>query len=912
VPFAPSQRFDLALDGSGISRPTRRLLLVAALLAGCSGGVDLVLPGDGQPAAIGVVHGDGQSGRIGEPLKDSVVVEVTDSRGQPVEGVSVAFEVMSGGPGADIVPKTATTDANGQADTRMALGTTIGTQTGRARVVIDGDAEAPKATFTAIVLSEDADGMAAVSGDDQSGPAGSTLPLPLVVQVTDEFGNPIANVPVSWMAQGGGTVSSAVVNTNGQGRASVQRTLGPTAGQQTTVASSEGLAGSPVTFVHTATAGNAAGLSIVSGNNQTAEVGTRLPADLVVRLTDSEGNGVPQAAVTWVVSTGGGSVTPQNGVTDDAGRASANWTLGPAPGENRLDAVVSGVGIANFRATGTSNAPGATTTTITSDSPDPSVAGATVTVGFRVTSSSGATPTGTVSVTVIDGGANCTGTLSGGAGSCQLILNGPGDRTLKATYSGAPGLNGSSDTEPHRVNPAVPGNRPPDADYNWHCEGLTCQFTDASSDGDGSVSRWHWNFGDGSTSTVREPTHTYPAAGTYLVTLTVTDDDGATDESTAHVEVEGPAPPPPPASTTTTITSDDPDPSIQGAAITVGFTVTSSSGTPSGTVQVSDANGGGCSGSAPSGSCSYTPTGVGTRTITAAYPGNSSFNASSDTESHTVNAPPVPNQPPSASFTWSCDDLECDFEDQSNDSDGSIEDWDWNFGDGATSDDDDPSHEYSAGGTYMVTLTVTDDDEASSSVTHSVTVSAPPPPNQPPTAAFSPPSCITGQPCQFTDGSTDSDGTVEEWEWDFGDSGAKSTERNPAHIYGGNGTYTVKLKVKDDDGLESDEVEHEVQVNDPPPAPNAAPTARIGSIDCSGMDCRFTDDSTDPDGDATISRWSWIFGDGNASDQQNPVHRYAAPGPYTVTLTVADNRGLASDVPDQERITVSPTDDDDD
>jgi PKD repeat protein len=83
-----------------------------------------------------------------------------------------------------------------------------------------------------------------------------------------------------------------------------------------------------------------------------------------------------------------------------------------------------------------------------------------------------------------------------------------------------------------------PDNRPPDADYNWHCEDLVCQFTDASSDDDGNVIRWQWDFGDGSTSDQAEPTHRYPGAGNYEVTLIVTDNDGATDESTAHVDVE--------------------------------------------------------------------------------------------------------------------------------------------------------------------------------------------------------------------------------------------------------------------------------------------------------------------------------------------------------------------------------------
>lgn len=87
-------------------------------------------------------------------------------------------------------------------------------------------------------------------------------------------------------------------------------------------------------------------------------------------------------------------------------------------------------------------------------------------------------------------------------------------------------------------HPENPDNRAPDADYNWHCEGLSCQFTDASSDRDGAVMRWEWSFGDGGTSQEAEPRHLYPSPGTYQVTLIVTDNLGATDESTAHVDVE--------------------------------------------------------------------------------------------------------------------------------------------------------------------------------------------------------------------------------------------------------------------------------------------------------------------------------------------------------------------------------------
>ena len=353
----PSDRLDH--ETTAACRPILNALVAAfgvLLAAACGDGGDLLLlPGDGQPVSIRVEN-DGQSGRVGEPLADSVSFVVSDSRLRPVDGAQIVFD-LSSAPGADVVPDTAETNADGRAAVRLVLGTTIGTQVGQARVVMPDGSPGPTTNFTSIGLSENANGISALSGDDQTAPAGTALSQPLVVQVSDAFGNPIAGVTISWAAEGGGSVSEGSNQTDADGRASVQRTLGPTAGIQTTTATSEGLAGSPVTFTHTATAGSAAGLSIVSGNEQTAQAGTELPGDLVVRLVDAAGNGVPGAAVTWVVGTGGGRVLPENTVTDEAGRTSSRWTLGPNPGENRVDAVVSGVGVVHFTGTGTAARP---------------------------------------------------------------------------------------------------------------------------------------------------------------------------------------------------------------------------------------------------------------------------------------------------------------------------------------------------------------------------------------------------------------------------------------------------------------------------------------------------------------------------------------------------------------------------
>ncbi|PWI32661.1 peptidase S8/S53 subtilisin kexin sedolisin [Vibrio albus] len=74
---------------------------------------------------------------------------------------------------------------------------------------------------------------------------------------------------------------------------------------------------------------------------------------------------------------------------------------------------------------------------------------------------------------------------------------------------------------------------------------------------------------------------------------------------------------------------------------------------------------------------------------------------------------------------------------------------------------------------------------------------------------------------------------------------------------------------------------------------NVAPNADFG-FSCSDLVCTFTDNSVDSDG--SIVGWSWDFGNGYGSSEQQPVHAYTAQGNYTVTLTVTDNDGASDSV----------------
>jgi PKD repeat protein len=85
-----------------------------------------------------------------------------------------------------------------------------------------------------------------------------------------------------------------------------------------------------------------------------------------------------------------------------------------------------------------------------------------------------------------------------------------------------------------------PTNTPPIANFGVNCTGLTCTFSDSSTDAEGAIQAWKWDFGDGNSSTEQNPVHDYAAAQPYNATLTVTDAGGDTNSVTKPVTLEAP------------------------------------------------------------------------------------------------------------------------------------------------------------------------------------------------------------------------------------------------------------------------------------------------------------------------------------------------------------------------------------
>jgi PKD repeat protein len=178
------------------------------------------------------------------------------------------------------------------------------------------------------------------------------------------------------------------------------------------------------------------------------------------------------------------------------------------------------------------------------------------------------------------------------------------------------------------------------------------------------------------------------------------------------------------------------------------------------------------------------------------------------------NGPDGNNANPTADFTSDCTDMSCSFTDLSSDKDGSVASYQWDFGDGQVSATKNPTHGFGTPGQYSVKLTVTDNAGGTGSITKSVTATASL--AGAPTAAFTV-SCASLD-CTFQDQSTDADGTVVAWVWDFGDGSPTSTDQNPAvHHYAATDrtVYDVSLTVTDDAGLTSVKTQ---QITVSPPA----------------------------------------------------------------------------------------------
>jgi gliding motility-associated-like protein len=376
-----------------------------------------------------------------------------------------------------------------------------------------------------------------------------------------------------------------------------------------------------------------------------------------------------------------------------------------------------------------------------------------------------------------------------------------------------------------------------------------------NSTGTGALS-YLWNFGDGVTATQITPTHVYANAGSYTVTLITTNNAGCSDTLVKQNIVNVGT-----VAANFTQTSNC-------AGTPILFTNTSTPTVVSALWKFSD------------GTTSTQINAVKTFATPGTYQVKMIANFGNCVDSITKTL--VITAKPIASFTQSSNGaclppVQINF----NSTSSGATTYSWDFGDGGTANTISPSHTYTQGGAFNVTLIVTNATGCSDTLKKAGAVRVSPPKINAITALQLLPyrGCA---PYGSTFGAVVvGPEPITLYEWNFGDNTPIQNGSNPFHAYNNPGTYSITLIVTSTSGCKDTFLfPAAVTLNSKPQAQFSATPL----IACANDDVQFTDAST-----GNISDWEWQFGDGGTSLLPNPIYNYTDTGYFSVTLIVSNN-----------------------
>ncbi len=424
-------------------------------------------------------------------------------------------------------------------------------------------------------------------------------------------------------------------------------------------------------------------------------------------------------------------------------------------------------------------------------------------------------------------------------------------------------------------------NRPPVAVAGVNkevCAGDIVVFDGSgSSDPDGGLLRYHWAFGDGGTADIVNPTRTFDKGAVYPVTLTVQDEFGfPNDRDTSRIVVKVDESP---------LAVAGPDQEVC-AGTEVHFDGSASRDADGVVNRFTWDFGDNTTGGGDKPVHVYPQAGNYRVLLTIEGDQAGQCDNTSTNEMHVkvVEAPVAQIAGPSAVAAGAVASFDAS---QSSGATGQIQSWIWNFGDGATAEGPTVEHVYQKPGAYLIRLSIGTDATASecnaSTVQHAVIANAPP-------VADAGKDRLVGvnQEVLFDgSGSSDPDGAITSWSWDFGD-GTQASGINVRHRYAASGRFPVTLTVTDDTTLENNQARATVMVtvNAPPEPVIAGPSAA-----CPGETVAF-DGRPSKDADDDIKHFLWRFGDGAGAEGAEASHSYTTPGRYPVALLADDGLGL--------------------
>ena len=391
------------------------------------------------------------------------------------------------------------------------------------------------------------------------------------------------------------------------------------------------------------------------------------------------------------------------------------------------------------------------------------------------------------------------------------------------------------------------------------CAGLTTTFNDLSiTDGLNNITNWEWDFGDGTIQNFPGPPfqHTYNTPGTYSVKLKITDAAGCVDSLVK----------------TNLITTTDPIPDFVSADLlacptsNVKFTNTSTAINYTSTWDFGDGN------------TSNTNSPTHNYSVTGNYTVKLNIVDQYGCADSVIKTMYILVDSPIANFTVSdsisaCTPMQVQFTNTSHYYYSVL----WDFGPGGTSTSNNPIHFYNTPGVYNVKLVITSPGGCKDSTFKTITVYD---------TAGSRIDYLPFNGCKPLRVDFNAVSSVPAtYLWDFGDGYTQNTT-TPAvnHVYNKFGNFLPQMIMIDPSGCL-------IPVTGFDTVYIVGATAKFAfdqNIFCDAGTVNFTDSTTFND---PIINYSWNFGDGGSSTQQNPAHNYTAPGLYSVMLAVATQSG---------------------
>ncbi len=452
--------------------------------------------------------------------------------------------------------------------------------------------------------------------------------------------------------------------------------------------------------------------------------------------------------------------------------------------------------------------------------------------------------------------------------------------------------NSEADCNDATIQQAIRVNQPPQAIVEGPeaaCAGLEVSFDGTrSTDSPEDKLTYRWNFGDGETGEGAKIAHKYLKGGEYQVALTVTDDSGTTcDVDMDRLKLSVNTRPVADAGEDIILCKKNP-----GDPLKVTFNASASKDADGDSLTYTWDFGDGETGEGKAINHRYEKGGEYIAKLLVTDNTDTDCNRSEATRRITLNRSPMAD---AGSDMNICLTEKADFNASASiDNDGDTLSYTWDFGDGETASGKKVSYKYSKGGLYKAILNVNDGTRTGCSIaSDAIVVDV----NSAPRAEVASDGvmCI-GESIEF-DGhqSSDADGDVLSYAWDFGD-GATADGVNAKHTYEKGGLYKAELFV--DDGRDSrcsDAIKvHYVNINTPP-------VANAGSdlLSCVNSEVEFdATDSFDADNDKLT--YTWDFGDGVSVKGLKVKHIYKDTGVYRVVLTVKDSSvtecNMATDV----------------